>query len=73
MQKYLLPALLAALLAACGGGGSGGGINGDSGVRLDAFTTLINNEYLVASETAQPADIDQLAVTSPEDMEPMAL
>ena len=72
MQKYLVPALLAALLAGCGGGSSGG-VNADSGVRLDAFTTLINNEYLVPSETAPPADIDQLAVTSPEDMEPQAL
>ena len=70
MQKYLVPALLAALLAGCGGGGSG---NGDSGPRLDAFTALINNEYLVPSETAPPADIDQLAVTSPEDTEPTAL
>ncbi|MBC7513636.1 MAG: hypothetical protein H7234_04280 [Herminiimonas sp.] len=72
MQKYLVPGLLAALLAGCGGG-SGGGVNGDSGVRLDAFTTLINNEYLVPSETALPADIDQLAVTAPEDMDSMAL
>lgn len=72
MQKYLVPALLAALLAGCGGGSSGG-VNGDSGVRLDAFTTLINNEYLGLSDTAEPAVIDQLAVTSPEDMEPMAL
>lgn len=72
MQKYFVPALLAALLAACGGGSSGG-VNGDSGVRLDAFTTLINNEYLGLSETAEPGNIDQLAVTAPEDTEPMAL
>ncbi len=69
MQKYLLPALLAALLAGCGGGSGGG----DSATRLDAFTTLINNEYLGLSETAEPAEIDRLAVTSPEDREPMAL
>lgn len=68
MQKYLVPALLAALLAGCGGGD-----NGDSGPRLDAFTTLINNEYLTPSEVAEPAEIDQLAVTAPEDLEPMAL
>ena len=72
MQKYLVPALLAALLAGCGGGG-GSGVNGDSGTRLDAFTTLINNEYLGMSDTAEPSNIDQLALTSPEDMESMAL
>ena len=71
MQKYLVSALLAVLLAGCGG--SSGGINGDSGTRLDAFTTLINNEYLTPSEAAEPAEIDQLAVTAPEDLEPMAL
>ena len=70
MQKYLVPALLAVLLAGCGGGS---GDNGSSGPRLDAFTTLINNEYLTPSEAAEPAEIDQLAVTAPEDLEPMAL
>ena len=69
MKKYLLPALLAALLSACGGGGG----DGDSGPKLDAFTTLINNEYLALSDTASPAEIDQLAVTSPEDTEPQML
>lgn len=72
MQKYLLPAMLAALLAACGGG-SDGGVGGDSGVRLDAFTTLVTNEYQALSDTAEPGDIDQLAVTSPDDTEPQAI
>ena len=75
MKKYLLPALLAAMLSACGGGGgsSDGGSSATAATTADAFVRFINANYAVGTEGDEPQAIESVAVTSPEDTEPVAL
>ncbi len=76
--KWSMTALLVAgtlALGACGGGGGGGGRSnsaasqcaGNSDTFICEVFKVVNN---LTSETADPREIDSIAVTSPEDTDP---
>lgn len=77
MKKYLVPALLAVLLSACGGGGNNDGGNNAGNTAgagpIDAFYALILAQFSTPSDTTEPSAIDSIAVTSPENTEPVAM
>lgn len=76
MRHYFLPLAAVALLAACGGGGGGGdqgqtvdpnaAANAASGAFIASVLGIVNN----TSETAEPVDIDSIALGASETLEP---
>jgi hypothetical protein len=71
MKTYLLPATVALVLAACGGGG--GDDPAPAPVAVDAFTALVQSQYMDQSDTADVVMIDAVTVTTPETTEPIAI
>jgi len=69
----------ALILAACGGGGGNGGspvannAPGDA-APIDPFIAAVQGQVSLSAETTgEPIAIDAIAVTSNEDMEPIAI
>lgn len=75
MKNYLLPAGLALALAACGGGGNDHdtAAAASAPVAVDAFTVLVQSQYMDASDTADVQLIDNVAVSSTDTIDPIAI
>ena len=75
MKKYLLPVSLALALVACGGGGGNDGNSSAASapVAVDAFTLLVQSQYMGQSDTDDVTLIDTVSATSPENSEPIAI
>ena len=74
----LVSAAVAAVLAGCGGGGGDGGTPvastpAPAPVVQDNFYALVAGQLTTTSEDREPIPIDSLAVTSPEDTDPVAI
>lgn len=80
MKKFSLMLMFA--LSACGGGGAGGA--GDAppmdqapaatpSATVDSFITAVLALVGVSDDSAEPAAIDAIAVTTPEDSQPVPL
>ncbi|MFL6707147.1 MAG: hypothetical protein ACJ8HI_02970 [Massilia sp.] len=74
----LAAAAFAAVLAGCGGGGDDGGTPvavtpAPQPATPDNFYALVAGQLTTTSEDKEPINIDALAVTSPEDSEPVAI
>lgn len=74
MKKLSLILMLA--LSACGGSGGGDGAGGPSPVAapppsvVDAFVTALLALVSDSGDSTEPAAVDTLAATTPEDSEP---
>lgn len=70
-------AVTAGILVGCGGGGGGGGYGaiGNAGATAsDAFFSVVSNLIAGGStDDALPVPIDSIAVTTPEDTEPVPI
>jgi hypothetical protein len=72
MKTYLLPAALALVLAACGGGGNDDPAPSGA-VAVDAFTALVQSQYMDQSDMADVVMIDDVTVTTSETSDPIAI
>lgn len=74
MKKYLLPVSVALALAACGGGGGNDSPPAaTNSVAVDAFTVLVQSQYMDQSDTADIQMIDTVSATAPDNSEPIAI
>lgn len=74
MKKYLLPMSLALAITACGGGGGNDNPPAPPApVAVDAFTLLVQSQYMDKSDMADVQMTDTVSATSPENSEPIAI
>ena len=69
MRNFLLPVAMALALSACGGG-SDSGAPATTVPPVDAFFGVVQATISTPSETGEPAAVEAVVVTTPDDTEP---